>query len=168
MEKTFCENAKQNKHTPLKTKVIRGNHKSFITKNLGKAMMKRSPLKKKANISNYAEIIKLYKKEINYVVNINRKIKKKYFRKHMPHGASPNNFWKFCKPFFLNKTNNFDDKIILVEKGEVVSKNGEIATHFNNYFNNITEELNIKKCCILDNLSRDPLVNAKQKSSKHN
>ena len=40
----------------------------------------------------------------------------------MPHGASSKNFWKFCKPFFSNKTNNFDDKIILVEKGEVVSK----------------------------------------------
>ena len=62
----------------------------------------------------------------------------------MPHGASSKNFWKFCKPFFSNKTNNFDDKIILVEKGEVVSKNEKIATHFNNYFNDITEGLNIK------------------------
>ena len=167
MEKTFCENAKQNKHTPLKTKVIRGNHKSFITKNLGKAIMKRSPLKKKANISNYAEIIKLYKKEINYVVNISRKIKKKYFRKHMPHGASPNNFWKFCKPLFLNKTNNFDDKIILVEKGEVVSKNEKIATHFNNYFNDITEGLNIKKWSISDKLSDDPLANAIREYENH-
>ena len=51
-----------NKNAPLKTKVIRGNHKSFITKNLRKAIMKRSPLKKRANISNNPEIIKLYKK----------------------------------------------------------------------------------------------------------
>ena len=78
----------------------------------------------------------------------------------MPHGASSKNFWKFCKPFFSNKTNNFDDKIILVEKGEVVSKNEEIATHFNNYFNDIDEGLNIKKWCISDKLSNDPLVNA--------
>ena len=41
----------------------------------------------------------------------------------MPHGASSKNFGKFCKPLFSNKTNNFDNKIILVEKGEVVSKN---------------------------------------------
>ena len=70
---------------------------------------------------------------------------KEFSQKHMPHGASCKNFWKFCKPFFPNKTNNFDDKIILVEKGEVVSKNEKIATHFNDYFNKITEGLNIKK-----------------------
>ena len=63
----------------------------------------------------------------------------------MPHSASYKNFWKFCKPFFSKKSKNFDDKIILVEKGEVVSKNEKIATHFNNHFNDITEGLNIKK-----------------------
>ena len=51
-----------NKHAPLKTKVIGGNHKSFITKNLRKAIMKRPALKKRASISNNPEIIKLYKK----------------------------------------------------------------------------------------------------------
>ena len=38
---------------------------------------------------------------------------RQYFQKHMPHSASSK---KFCKPFFSNKTSNFDDKIILVEK----------------------------------------------------
>ena len=57
----------------------------------------------------------------------------------MPHGASSKNFWKFCKPFFSNQTTNFDDKILLVEKGEAVFKNEEIATHFNNYFNGIRD-----------------------------
>ena len=156
-----------NKHVPLKTKVIQGNHKSFITQNLRKAIMKRSALKKRANVSNNPEIIKLYKKQRNYVVNLSKKVKKEYFQKHMPHRASSKNFWKFCKPFFLNKTNNFDDKIILVEKGEVVSKNEKIATHFNNYFNDITEGLNIKKWSISDKLSHDPLVNAIQKYENH-
>ena len=103
--------------------------------------MKRSALKKRPSISNNPEIIKLHKKL--------RKVKKEYFQKLMPHGASSKKFWKFCKPFFSNKTNNFDDKIILVEKGEVVRKNAEIATHFNNYFNDITEGLNIKKMMYL-------------------
>ena len=129
--------------------------------------MERSALKKRVNISNNPEIIKLYKKQRNYVVNLRRKVKKKYFQKHMPHGASSKNFWKFCKPFFSNKTTNFDDKIILVEKGEVVSKNEEIATHFNSYFNNITKGLNIKKWCISEKLSYDPLVNAIRKYENH-
>ena len=89
-------------------------------------------MKKRANISNNSEIIKLYKKQRNSVVNLTRKVKTEYFQKQMPHAASSKKFWKFCKPFFSNKTTNFDDKIILVVKGEVVSKNGEIATHFNN------------------------------------
>ena len=81
----------------------------------------------------------------------------------MPHGASSKNFWKFYKPIFSNKTTNFDDKIILVKKGEVVSKIEEIATHFNNYLNNITKGLSIKKWCISDKLSDDPFVNAIRK-----
>ena len=83
-----------NKHAPLKTKVIRENHKSFITKNLRKTIMKRSALKKGANVSNNPEIIKLYKKQRNYVVNLSRKVKQEYFQKHMPQGASSMNFWK--------------------------------------------------------------------------
>ena len=53
----------------------------------------------------------------------------------MPKGEFSKNFWKYCKP---NKTTNFDNKIMLVKKGEVVYKNEDTATHFNNYFNNIT------------------------------
>ena len=85
-EKDFVKTL--NKHAPLKTKVIRGNRKSFITKNLRKAIMKRSSLKKRTNISNNPKIIKLYKKQRNYVVNLSRKVKTNNFLKHMPHGAS--------------------------------------------------------------------------------
>ena len=52
-------------------------------------------------------------------------------------------------------------------KGEVVSKNDEIATHFNSYFNEVTKELNIKKWCISDKLSDDPRVKAIRKYENH-
>ena len=42
----------------------------------------------------------------------------------------------------------------------VASKNEEIATHVNNYFNDITKGLNIKTFFISDKLSDDQLVNA--------
>ena len=71
--------------------------------------MKRSALKKRANISNNPEMIKLYKKQTNYVFNLSRKVKKEYFQKHMSHGAFFKKFWKFCKPFFSNKANNIDE-----------------------------------------------------------
>ena len=129
--------------------------------------MNESALKKRANISNNLEIIKLYKKERNNVVNVSRKIKAESFEKHMPHGASPINFWKVCQQFFSNKTTNFDNKIMLVEKGEVVSENKQIVTHFNNHFNNIAKELNIKRWCISNKLSDDPLVYATLKYENH-
>ena len=88
--------------------------------------MRSSALKKKANDLNDPLTIKLSKKS-NYIVNLSRKTKKDYFQKHMPHGSSSKNVWKFCKPFFTNQITNFDDKIMLVENEKVVSKNEEIA-----------------------------------------
>ena len=44
--------------------------------------MKRSALKKRTNISNNPEIIKLYKNK--ETVNLSRKVKKEYFQRHMP------------------------------------------------------------------------------------
>ena len=54
-----------------------------------------------------------------------------------------------------------------MEKGEVVSKNEETATHFNNYFYDITKGLNIKKWCISNKLSDEPLAHAIRKHENH-
>ena len=74
--------------------------------------------KRRANISNNPEIIKLYKKQRNNVVNLSRKVKAEYFQRHIPHDAFSKFFWKFCEAFFSNKTTNFDEKIILRWKKE--------------------------------------------------
>ena len=150
MAKSFVKTL--NKHVPLRTKLIPRNHQSFITKKLRKAIIKQSPSKKKANISNNPEIKKLFEKKRNYVVNLSKKVKTEYFQKHMP---------QFCKAFFSNKTTNFDVKIILVDNLLYqVSKNEEITTHFNNYFIDITKRLNIKKSSISDKLPDDLLATA--------
>ena len=73
----------------------------------------------------------------------------------------------FCKPYFSNETTDFDLKIILLEKEEVISKNEEIATHFYYYFNDITKVLNIKKLSISDKLFDYPLKNAIWKYGNH-
>ena len=54
-----------------------------------------------------------------------------------------------------------------MEKGKVISKNENIATHFNNCFNGITEGLNIKKWSISHQLSNDALVDAIRKYENH-
>ena len=54
-----------NKHAPLKSKIIRGNNKPFVTKTWRKAIMRRSALKEKANNLKDTLAIKLYKKQRN-------------------------------------------------------------------------------------------------------
>ena len=56
---------------------------------------------------------------------------------------------------------------MLVEKGEVVFKNEKISTHLNNYSDDITEGLNLKKWSISDKLPDDPLLNAIRKYENH-
>ena len=57
----------------------------------------------RGNISNNPEIIKLYKKQRNYAVNLSRKVKTDYFQKHIPHGASLKVFGNFTSHFFQIK-----------------------------------------------------------------
>ena len=141
----------------MKSKVIRGNNKPFVTKTLRKAITRISALKQKANNLNDPLAIKLYKKQRNYVVNLCRKVKKICFQKYMPYSSSSN----------TNQITNFDDKIMLVENEKVVSKNEEIAYLFNTYFNDITKGLNIERWPISSLPCKDPLVNAIRKYEMH-
>ena len=118
--------------------------------------MKRSPFKIRANMSNNPEIIKLYKKQRNYNINLSRKVKLKYSQKHIPQDAS---LKSFLKPFLSNKTTNFVGKIIRVEK-----YSPKLRKFNNNYFNNITKGLDIKMWCISNKLS---LVNTIRKYENH-
>ena len=54
-----------------------------------------------------------------------------------------------------------------MEKAELISKNEEIAIQFSNYLKDISKGLSIKKWCIPDKLSNDPLVNAIRKYENH-
>ena len=70
-----------NKHAPKKTKLFPGNQKSHVNKVLRSAVMKRSRLKIKANISRKAVDIFNYEKQSNLVVKINNECKRKIFYK---------------------------------------------------------------------------------------
>ena len=66
-------------HARRKTKVLRGNHKPHVDKNLRKAIMKRSKLKNKAKITKLYDDIVKYKKQRNLVVKLNRDSKLRFF-----------------------------------------------------------------------------------------
>ena len=105
--------------------------------------MKRSKLKNIAYKSGKTEDKRHYKIQRNVVTKLNKKLKKAYFKEKLPKGKDVNDFWNFCKPYFTNKGVCNDEKIIIVEKEEVLRKDSKISDTFNNYFVNITDELGI-------------------------
>ena len=65
-----------NEHAPLKTKILRHNNKTFITKKLRKEIMKRSKLKNLFNKNKNQENWCKYKTHRNYCVSLLCKTKK--------------------------------------------------------------------------------------------
>ena len=76
---TAFENALE-ANAPKKTKIIRGNNKPHVNKELRKAIMKRTNLKNIANKSKQQVDIRNYKVQRNHVVNLNIKTKREYFK----------------------------------------------------------------------------------------
>ena len=122
-------------HAPMKKRTIRGNQKPHITKALRKAIMVRTFYKNKAKTTGNTKFKALYRKQRNFIVNLNRKAKRKYFRDL---GTSPN-FWKSAKPYFSEKVQNHE-KIFLLENSNTPNKliddEATIARIFNDYFVN--------------------------------
>ena len=63
---------------PRKAKILRGKHKPHVDKNLRKAIMKRSALKRKASKIKQQDLTK-YQKKRNLLVKLNRETKINYF-----------------------------------------------------------------------------------------
>ena len=129
-------------HAPIKTSKVRGNTKPHVNKILRKEIMKRSNLKNIASKSGKIEDkIFRYKIQQNVVTKLNKKLKKAYFKGKLPKGKDVKDFWNFCKPYVTNKGLCNDEKIILLEKKEVLRKDCKISYTFINHFVNITNEL---------------------------
>lgn len=130
------------RHAPLKTKFLRANNRPHVSKTLRKAIMKRSRLKRVANTSGKDDDVRAFKKQRNLVVNINRQDKKTFFsnfgRSNMSKG-----FWKSVKPLFNEKAKYGKERITLVDKDILYNNDSDIANIFNEYFNKITDNLNM-------------------------
>ena len=122
------------RHAPMKTKFFRPNNIPHMTKELRQAIMKRSRLKNLANKTKNPEHMAAYKRQRNLVANLNRQAKRSIFSY-----AKSKSFWKICKPPFSEKLGGTNDRTILVENGEIISDDNNIAEIFNNYFNRITD-----------------------------
>ena len=136
-----------NNHCPAKKKIVHLNNSPFMTKTLRKAIMHRSRL----SIYMYVRIRndknwENYKKQRNFCVDFLRKTKTdRYFKNLNVKDLSDNR--KFCKgmkPYFSNKGLN-SNKLLLKEKGNLVSDEKERATIMNKFSINVTKDLELKK-----------------------
>ena len=90
-----------NTHTLKKKKWLRGIQKPHIKKILRHEIMNRSKLKNKANKTKNPSDIKNYKKQRDYVVQLNEQAKLEYFNNFdSSQGSKP--FSVKCKPYFSN------------------------------------------------------------------
>ena len=129
-------------NAPIKTRVVRGNNKPYMNKQLRKAIMKRSALKNKANKSKCQTDYEAYKKQRNFVANLNKKCKKAFFAK-VSIDSNKKSMWKFCKSVFPCKSGVSNEKITLEHNGHIVTDEKTVANIFNIHFVNIVKSLNI-------------------------
>ena len=141
-----------NAPAPVKKKIQRFNNNPFMTKQLRKAIMHRSRLKNVFNKSRTPKKWDSYKKQRNFCVNLLRKTKKEYFENINVKDINDNEkFGKKIKPFFSNKGLN-TNKLMIIEKNNLISGESILANTMNQYFTSITKQLNLKKSPQLKNL----------------
>jgi len=134
-----------NAEAPIKTKILRGNDKPFMTKSLRKAMMHRSRLnnikrKDPSNINKYN-----YNQQRNRCLYLLRNTKRRFYESLDEKQITDNKiFWKTVRPFFSNK-GPISEKITLVENDELIKDDKEIGKMFNEFFINITEKLDLNQ-----------------------
>ena len=119
-----------------------------MTKELRKAIMKRSQLKNRYNKNRNYENWFLYKKQRNFCVSLLRKTKRNYFKNVKMQDITDNEkFWKTIRPYFSDKGYK-QTKISIVEKDSIITDEKKIAVLMNNYFINITKNLDLKPSTI--------------------
>ena len=133
-----------NTQAPIKTKYIRGNNQPYMSKSLRKAIMTRSKLKNRLNKLNTPENWQSYKIQRNICVKLHKQAKKDYFNNLDVNKLNDNKrFWKTIKPYFSDKGIN-SHKLILIENDSILTNEMSLAKLMNNYFINITNDLELK------------------------
>ena len=104
-------------------KTIRGNHASFVNKDLRKAIYTRSRLRNKMCRNPISGNINAYqKKQRNKCVSLRRKCIKQYLAKITKKGIKTSKkFWNFIKLFLTNKGFSKNNDITLKSKKEIIT-----------------------------------------------
>ena len=131
-----------NKHAPLKEKMIRGNNAPFMTKEVRKAIMNRSKLKRKYQNWPFRENFVNWKKQKNKCNKLCRRAKQNYFKNITENDLNGNKkFWNFVKPFLTNKGIVGSDFISIKKDVRFIDNVKELVEMFNSHYVNIVENI---------------------------
>ena len=134
-----------------KQKSLRANEKDFMTKELRKAIMKRSYLENRKFELGTVEAIQAFKKQRNYCNRLRKRTRKDYYNNLDLKKITDNTkFWDIMCPLFSDK-GGVRDRIVLVENNEIISGSVEVAETFNNYFAGSADSLGITENKLLLN-----------------
>ena len=132
-----------NKHAPAKQKTIRGNPAPYMTRELRKAIMRRSELETKYHKHRDIQSLRQYKKQKNFRSKLYKKERKKYYsRSNIDDIIDSKKIWKTVKPLISDKC-NVSNKINLMENDNIVSDDYEIAETFKIFFENAVKNSNV-------------------------
>ena len=121
-------------YVPTKSKTVRANHASYMTKNLRKAIMRRSELESKYLKKKNPESVRAYKKQKNYCSRLYKKERKRYYVKlDMKNITDNKKFWRTKKPFLSDKGVN-SDKIVLIENEKIICEVMRWQKHLTHFF----------------------------------
>ena len=139
-----------NKQAPRKRKAIRGNQSSFISKEISKAIMKRTDVRNKFLIDKADEISQAFVKQHNYCVFLLRKSKRNYYSNLDAKDITDiKKFWKTVKPRFFDKKKSAVS-ITLKGNNKIVERQNEVANNLIDYFSKIVSALQIPELNNID------------------
>jgi len=131
------------KHAPLKKKTLRANDAPYMTRNLRKAMMKRTELATKYNKTRNMVDYNNFRKHKNYVNRLYKRERKNYFNSLDKNDVqNVKKFWKVWNPLISDKCRT-QNAITLVQGKKIITKESEVAAEFKQEFSNAVKNLNI-------------------------
>ena len=113
-----------------------------MNRTLSKEIMHRSMLKNKFNKNSTEENKILYKKQSNYCVHLFKRQKKSYYNNlDLKIFEDNKKFWQCIKPLFSDKKNILQRNIMILDKGEIITDDAEVAEKLINFFIEAVESL---------------------------
>ena len=130
-----------NRHAPMKKKFLRANEVPYMTKTLKKAIMNRSRFENRYYKTKSMEDKNNYKRQKNYCMRLYKRERKRYYNNLDLKNVTDNRkFWATLKPFLSDKGTK-GNNICLIEGGEIISKDLEVAEMLNTFFQNSVSSL---------------------------